>query len=70
MAHYDHTAEEILWQCDGRLDMVVIGTGTGGTLTGIARKLKERCHGFRRIEIVFERCDQCFGNLCVCFGVI
>lgn len=42
MAHYDHTAEEILWQCDGRLDMVVIGTGTGGTLTGIARKLKER----------------------------
>jgi len=42
LAHYDGTAEEILEQCDGKLDMVVITAGTGGTLTGIARKLKER----------------------------
>jgi cystathionine beta-synthase len=42
LAHYDGTAEEILEQCDGKLDMVVIGAGTGGTITGIARKLKER----------------------------
>jgi len=42
LAHYDGTAEEILAQCDGRVDYVVVGTGTGGTLTGIARKLKER----------------------------
>jgi len=42
LAHYDGTAEEILDQCDGKLDMVVITAGTGGTLTGIARKLKER----------------------------
>lgn len=27
----------------GKLDMVVAGAGTGGTLTGIARKLKEKC---------------------------
>jgi len=38
LAHYDGTAEEIIEQCDGKLDMVVIGAGTGGTLTGIARK--------------------------------
>ena len=40
MAHYENTAEEILDQCDGRVDMVVIAAGTGGTLTGVGRKLK------------------------------
>lgn len=40
MAHYENTAEEILEQCDGRVDMVVIAAGTGGTLTGVGRKLK------------------------------
>jgi len=43
LAHYDGTAEEILNQCDGKVDMVVVGAGTGGTISGIARKLKERC---------------------------
>ncbi|KAM9317504.1 cystathionine beta-synthase [Gastrophryne carolinensis] len=43
LAHYDMTAEEILQQCGGRLDMVVVGAGTGGTITGLARKLKEKC---------------------------
>ncbi|CAL8268577.1 unnamed protein product [Lota lota] len=42
MAHYDSTAEEIWQQCDGRLDMLVAGAGTGGTITGIGRKLKEK----------------------------
>ncbi|XP_001634500.2 cystathionine beta-synthase-like protein isoform X1 [Nematostella vectensis] len=42
LAHYDGTAEEILQQCDGKLDMLVIGTGTGGTLTGVARKIREK----------------------------
>lgn len=41
--HYEETAEEILYQCDGKVDMCVIGVGTGGTITGIARKLKEKC---------------------------
>ncbi|XP_074069991.1 cystathionine beta-synthase isoform X2 [Macrotis lagotis] len=43
LAHYDSTAEEILQQCDGKLDMLVAAAGTGGTITGIARKLKEKC---------------------------
>ena len=34
------TASEILAQCGGKVDMVVAGTGTGGTLAGIGRKLK------------------------------
>jgi len=41
LAHYQGTAEEILDQCDGKVDMVVITAGTGGTLTGIAKKIKE-----------------------------
>ena len=43
MAHYNHTAEEILKDLDNKVDMVVIGAGTGGTLTGIAKKMKEKC---------------------------
>jgi cystathionine beta-synthase len=41
LAHYDGTAAEIWEQCEGRVDMVVMTAGTGGTLTGIARRLKE-----------------------------
>jgi cystathionine beta-synthase len=42
LAHYDTTAEEILDQCDGKVDMIVVGTGTGGTITGIGKKIKEK----------------------------
>ncbi|KAI4495492.1 hypothetical protein M0802_008706 [Mischocyttarus mexicanus] len=41
LAHYDQTAMEIWKQCDEKLDYVVVGAGTGGTITGIGRKLKE-----------------------------
>ncbi|KAI3655919.1 hypothetical protein MP638_002868 [Amoeboaphelidium occidentale] len=43
IAHYDTTAEEILEACGGHLDMFVAGAGTGGTISGIGRKLKEKC---------------------------
>jgi len=42
LAHYDETAEEIWDQCDGKVDYVVLTAGTGGTVTGIGRKLKEK----------------------------
>jgi len=41
LAHYDGTAAELLEQTDGKIDMVVLGTGTGGTMSGIARRLKQ-----------------------------
>ncbi|XP_053482138.1 cystathionine beta-synthase-like protein isoform X1 [Ictalurus furcatus] len=51
LAHYDNTAEEILKQCDGKIDMLVAGAGTGGTITGIARKLKEKCPNIKIIGV-------------------
>ena len=39
-AHFDTTAVEIIDQCEGKLDYFVAGTGTGGTLSGVARRLK------------------------------
>lgn len=40
-AHYDTTAVEILEDLKGQVDMVVMGAGTGGTITGVAKKMKE-----------------------------
>uniref|UniRef100_A0A8B9L2Q7 cystathionine beta-synthase n=1 Tax=Astyanax mexicanus TaxID=7994 RepID=A0A8B9L2Q7_ASTMX len=51
LAHYDGTAEEILEQCDGKIDMLVAGAGTGGTITGIARKLKEKCPNIKIVGV-------------------
>ena len=48
-AHYNGTAQEILDEFGDNLDMVVISAGTGGTITGIAKKLKE---SITNIEIV------------------
>ena len=40
-AHYEGTALEILNDLDHKVDMVVCGAGTGGTLTGISRRFKK-----------------------------
>ncbi len=50
-AHYDTTGPEIWQQTDGKVTHVVIGVGTGGTITGIARFLKEKNPGIRVIGV-------------------
>ena len=42
MVHYEETGREIYEQCDGKIDYLIIGAGTGGTITGIARWIKEK----------------------------
>lgn len=40
--HYETTAQEIFDQLQGKLDAVVVGVGTGGTFTGVARFMKKK----------------------------
>ena len=40
-AHYKYTAQEIINDFPDGLDMIVCGVGTGGTITGLAKRLKE-----------------------------
>jgi len=49
--HQTTTAEEIWRDTGGRVDAAVMGVGTGGTLTGIARGLKERNPDFQIIAV-------------------
>jgi cysteine synthase len=49
--HRDTTAEEIWNDTDGKVDILISGVGTGGTLTGIAEVIKERKPGFQAIAV-------------------
>ncbi|KAI8826065.1 tryptophan synthase beta subunit-like PLP-dependent enzyme [Fimicolochytrium jonesii] len=51
LAHYYGTAEEIIAQCDGKIDMFVASAGTGGTIAGIAKKLKEKFPGCKVVGV-------------------
>jgi cysteine synthase B len=53
-AHYETTAVEILEQTGGRLTHIVAGVGTGGTVTGLGRRLKEHDPRIRLICVLPE----------------
>jgi len=45
------TAEEIWRDTEGKVDIVVAGIGTGGTITGVAEVLKKKKEGFKAIAV-------------------
>ena len=49
--HRKTTAEEIWRDTDGRVDILVSGVGTGGTITGVSEVLKQRKPSFRSIAV-------------------
>lgn len=50
-AHMETTAEEIWADTQGKVDVLVAGVGTGGTITGITRVMKERLPEFTTIAV-------------------
>jgi cysteine synthase A len=52
--HYETTAVEIFEQMGGKIDAVVLGCGTGGTFTGVARYMKEHVPGVRAIAVTTQ----------------
>ena len=49
--HRKTTAEEIWRDTDGKVDIVVAGVGTGGTITGVAEVIKQRKPSFKAIAV-------------------
>jgi cysteine synthase A len=49
--HRETTAEELWRDTEGKIDVVVSGVGTGGTLTGVGSVLKERKPSFKMIAV-------------------
>ena len=49
--HRETTAEEIWRDTKGKVDILISGVGTGGTITGVAEVIKKRRPGFRAIAV-------------------
>lgn len=52
--HYETTAVEMFEQMDGKLDAVVLGCGTGGTFSGVARYMKKHVPGVLKVAVTTQ----------------
>jgi cystathionine beta-synthase len=50
-AHYEGTGKEILEQTGGKLDILVASAGTGGTISGIAKRMREDAPGVKIVGV-------------------
>jgi len=60
--HYETTAHEIFEQMEGKIDAVVLGCGTCGTFSGVARYLKEKLPGVKAIAVETQGSILCGGE--------
>jgi cysteine synthase len=50
-AHYESTAKELIQDLDGKIDYLVAAVSTGGTISGNARKLKEKIKNIKIVAV-------------------
>jgi cysteine synthase A len=60
--HYEHTARELWQQIDGQVACFVAGVGSGGTLQGVGRFLKEHNKNVRIVAVEPENCSALLGH--------
>jgi len=60
--HYEKTAAELWQQMDGQIDGFVAGVGSGGTLQGVGKFLKEYRTGVRIVAVEPENCSALLGH--------
>ncbi|HSW02162.1 MAG TPA: cysteine synthase A [Sedimentisphaerales bacterium] len=60
--HYEHTARELWRQIDGQIACFVAGVGSGGTLQGVGKFLKEQDKNIRIVAVEPEHCSALLGH--------
>ncbi len=60
--HYEQTARELWRQISGQVDCFVAGVGSGGTLQGIGKFLKEQNKSIRIVAVEPEHCSALLGH--------
>lgn len=60
--HYEHTARELWRQSGGRIDCFVAGVGSGGTLQGVGKFLKEQNKDIKIVAVEPENCSALLGH--------
>ena len=61
--HYETTARELFEQMEGRMDAIVVGCGTCGTFTGVARYVKEKSPSVLTVAVETQGSILCGGEV-------